>query len=400
MREKNQETERSLKAIVLKCLIAFWTVGIAFLMTLLLSPLMQPGVSPLFLLAVMISAWRGGLLVGLLATFLAAFASAFVLLPPKYSLEIDHNDWLQIIVFTFAAVVIGSLSASRKRAEEDKELLLIKTEKARVEAEQANAVKDEFLAAVSHELRTPLTTIKTLTRVMQRRELAKEEQTEYLKDIASECDRQIDLVHNLLDLSKIKSGGLDLDLRCVNIEEVIRACEKIERIEANEHNHKISVEIAPDLPFVKADHSALRRALCTIIENAIKFTPRGGKIVLRSYNQNDEVIIEVEDTGRGISEDDLPHIFDKFYRGRQIVKNSGSEPLSAEVPGVGLGLNLAKVLIESMKGKVSVKSQLGRGSNFMIHLPEWKESSGQNLSRDFSGLILGDASMSKTEGLG
>lgn len=307
-----------LKAAILRYLIAFWTVGIAFTATLLLSPLMQPGVSPLFLLAVMISAWRGGLAVGLLATFLAAFANVFVFLPPKYSLDIDHNDWLQMIVFSFAAIVVGSLSASRKMAEEAREASFIKEQMARIEAEKANAVKDEFLAAVSHELRTPLTTIKTLTRVMQRRELEREEQNEYLKDIASECDRQIDLVHNLLDLSRIKAGGLELESQAVNIEEVVRACEKIERIEANEHDHKLEVKIAPNLKRARADHSALRRALCTIIENAIKFTPPGGRITLNAYNQNEFVVIEVKDTGQGIRAEDLPHIFDKFYRDSRI----------------------------------------------------------------------------------
>lgn len=373
MSETKSEFYPIFKAVIFRYWIAFWTVGIAFTATLLLSPLMQPGVSPLFLLAVMISAWRGGLSVGLLATFLAAFANVFIFLPPKYSLDIDHNDWLQMIVFSFAAIVIGSLSASRKTAEEAKETSLIKEQAARIEAEKANAVKDEFLAAVSHELRTPLTTIKTLTRVMQRRELQREEQAEYLKDIASECDRQIDLVHNLLDLSRIKAGGLELESRRINIEEVVRACEKIERIEANEHDHKIDVQIAPDLNFAQADHSALRRALCTIIENAIKFTPRGGRITLNAYNQNNFVVIEVKDTGQGIGAEDLPHIFDKFYRGRQNI-NDSEELKNAEVPGIGLGLNLARVLIQGMNGTLEAESIIGDGSTFFIRLPEWAEN--------------------------
>ncbi|MDQ3687545.1 MAG: DUF4118 domain-containing protein, partial [Acidobacteriota bacterium] len=197
-------------ASVLRYMVAVWTVGLAFAATLLLSPLVQPGVSPLFLLAVMISAWRGGLGAGLLATALSALASAFVFLPPTFSLRLDRDDLLQLAVFTFAAIIIGTLSAARRRAEDEREALLVREQLARVEAERANAVKDEFLAAVSHELRTPLTTIKTLTRVMQRREPGVAERREYLDDIASECDRQIDLVHNLLDLSRIKAGGVQI----------------------------------------------------------------------------------------------------------------------------------------------------------------------------------------------
>jgi K+-sensing histidine kinase KdpD len=136
-------------AIALRYMVAVWTVGLAFAATLLMSPLVQPGVSPLFLLAVMISAWRGGLGAGLLATALSALASAFVFLPPTFSLRIDREAVLQLVVFTFAAVIIGTLSAARRRSDDEREALLVREQLARVEAEQANAVKDEFLAAVS-----------------------------------------------------------------------------------------------------------------------------------------------------------------------------------------------------------------------------------------------------------
>ncbi|HLL73185.1 MAG TPA: ATP-binding protein [Pyrinomonadaceae bacterium] len=367
-------------ASVLRYLVAVWTVGLAFAATLLMSPLVPPGISPLFLLAVMISAWRGGSGAGLLATALAALASAFVFLPPTYSLRIDRDDLLQLAVFTFAAVIIGTLSAARRRAEDEREALLVREQVARVEAERANAVKDEFLAAVSHELRTPLTTIKTLTRVMQRRDPGEAERREYLEDIASECDRQIDLVHNLLDLSRIKAGGVQIKPQRVDAAEVVRACEKIERAEAEEHGHKLIVELPPELPFVRADHSALRRALCTIAENSIKYTPDGGSITLRAYSDEVSVIIEVEDTGRGIRDEDMPHIFDKFYRGH--ARGDGAEGLSEneqEVPGIGLGLHLARALVEGMDGSIEVRSRAGVGSTLRLRLPVWSgESNGDD----------------------
>ncbi len=367
-------------ASVLRYLVAVWTVGLAFAATLLMSPLVPPGISPLFLLAVMISAWRGGSGAGLLATALSALASAFVFLPPTYSLRIDRDDWLQLAVFTFAAVIVGTLSAARRRAEDEREALLVREQVARVEAEQANAVKDEFLAAVSHELRTPLTTIKTLTRVMQRREPSEAERREYLEDIASECDRQIDLVHNLLDLSRIKAGGMQIKSQRVDAGEVVRACEKIERAEAEEHGHRLLVELPPGLPFIRADHSALRRALCTVAENANKYTPDGGSITLRAYSDGGSVIIEVEDTGRGIRAEDMPHIFDKFYRGQ--ATGDGAEGVSEneqEVPGIGLGLHLARALVEGMNGLIEVHSHAGAGSTFRLRLPVWSgESNGDN----------------------
>jgi signal transduction histidine kinase len=357
--------------------IAVWTVGAAFAATLAASTLVEPGVSPLFLLAVMVSAWRGGLGAGLFATVLSALLSAFVFLPPAFSLQIDRGDMLLLGVFTVAAVLIGSLSASRKRAEEAREILLVKEQAARAEAERASRVKDELLAAVSHELRTPLTTIKTLTRVLQRREMTDEEREEYLADIASECDREIDLVLNLLDLSRIRSGGVRIHLQPVILRDVVSACEKIVRGDIEKHNHRLTIEVQPELSPVRADRSALRRALCAIIENSIKYTPDVGQITIRAAASGDEAVIEIEDNGRGIAGEDLPHVFERFYRGR----NAGGslQASDEEVPGIGLGLNLAKTLIEGMNGEISVESHLEKGTKFTVRLPFW---TAENESED------------------
>jgi len=351
--------------------IAVLTVGAAFLLSVAASPLVEPGISPFFLLAVMVSAWRGGLSVGLFATSLSAFASAFVFLQPRFSLSIDRSDMLQLAVFVIASVMVGSLSAARRRAEEAREILLIKEQTARREAEAANLVKDEFLAAVSHELRTPLTTIKTLTRVLQRREITDEERAQYLADIASECDREIDLVLNLLDMSRIKTSGIQIETKRTDAEQTILSCEKLVIGAAEERRHTVTVEIADDLPFIDADHSALRRALCAIVENAIKFTPDGGRIFIRAKKAGDVACIEIEDYGRGIAENDLPRIFDKFYRGSGA--GGAAQAIADEVPGIGLGLNLAKTLIEGMNGSLTVESRLGQGTKFIARLPVWAE---------------------------
>lgn len=378
-------TRSDIGATLLRYMVAVWTVGLAFAATLLVSPVMQPGISPLFLLAVMISAWRGGLGVGLFATALSALASAFVFISPSYSFRIDRNDLLKLVVFTFAAVVIGGLSAARRRAEEERELLLEREQAARIEAERANAVKDEFIAAASHELRTPLTTIKALTRVLLRQQPNEDERREYLEDIASECDRQIDLVHNLLDLSRIKASGVQIELQAVDAGEVARACEKIERVEAATHQHDLSIEVADDLPPACADYSALRRALCAIIENSIKYTPDGGAITLHAYQHENRILFEIEDTGRGIRPEDLPHIFDKFYRGGaasgdEDAHASSSRGERTEVPGIGLGLHLARVLIEGMDGTIKAMSQVNKGSTFVVSLPAWNKEANARVA--------------------
>lgn len=356
--------------------VAVWTVGVAFGATLLLSPFIAPRVSPLFLLAVMMSAWRGGLGAGLLATALSALINVYVLLPPAFSFQAEREDLLQLAVFICAAVIIGTLSAARRRAEAEREAMLLRAQSARAEAERANATKDEFLAAVSHELRTPLTTIKALTRILLKKNPGEDERREYLEDIASECDRQIDLVHNLLDLSRIRAGGVEIEVRRVEVGEVVQACEKIERIEAAEHNHDLSVHLASDLPYVRADQNALRRALCSVVENAIKYTPAGGRIHINAYPEDSHVAIEVEDNGRGIHTEDLPHVFDSFYRGRTGEALEGDGRDNEEVPGIGLGLHLARSLIEGMQGSIEVRSKLGEGSTFILRLPVWEDDSG------------------------
>src|ERR1044071_8482709 len=228
-------------ARVRRYLIGVWSVAAVFALTMLATRYVGLNVTPVYLAAVMFSTWRGGLGAGLVATALSAVLGAFFFFPPAYSFTVYGEDLLQLGVFTLAALVISSLSAARERA-------LALSEQARREAEAANSVKDEFLAAVSHELRTPLTTIKTLTRVLLKKNPSEEARREYLEDIAAECERQIDLVHNLLDLSRVKAGGVEIRPARVEGAEAVRDCEKTVRPAATERGQELAVDLNPDLP--------------------------------------------------------------------------------------------------------------------------------------------------------
>jgi ammonium transporter, Amt family len=361
-------------------------VATVFVLTMFATRYVEMDVSSVYLAAVMFSTWRGGLGAGLLATALSAVLGAFFFFPPAYSFKVYGEDLLQLGVFTLAALIISSLSAQRERA-------LGLEQQARREAESANAVKDEFLAAVSHELRTPLTTIKTLTRVLLKKNPTEEERREYLEDIASECERQIDLVHNLLDLTRVRVGGVDIRAARVDVGETLRACEKIERGGAAERRQELAVEITSELPPVRADRSALRRAVCAVVENAVKYTPDGGRITLRARRDGggERVAIEVEDTGPGISPEDLPRIFERFYRGRAGASDGDAE---TEVPGIGLGLHLARVLVEGMGGSIEAGSRVGRGSTFTLRLPVWRDESDD----EAGGLAAGSVSTLERRG--
>lgn len=235
-------------------------------------------------------------------------------------------------------------------------------------------LKSEFVSSVSHELRTPLTTISTLTHVLRYADTSEAERSEYLDTIAAECDRQIDLVTNLLDLSRIESGAYELELGPVDVGEVIQNCLRMIKHSAEARDQEVRAELPENPITVLADNRTLRRAICSITENAIKYSPAGGTIILGAKVVGDEGCIYIKDTGYGISPTDLPHIFDRFYQGRA---TKGDVE-----PGVGLGLYVVRGLVEQLGGRISVESEVGSGSTFTIWLSRWSDDDEQRVGEE------------------
>jgi signal transduction histidine kinase len=244
---------------------------------------------------------------------------------------------------------------------------------------ELDRLKSEFVSTVSHELRTPLTTIKALTRLLMRDGLDETKRREYIETISVECDRQIDFVLNMLDLSRIEGGVLRVTHERVDVQEVISSVVKSETRAAEKRRHDLRFDENPQVPPVCADPKELRRVLSNVVENAIKYTPDGGRIVLSALQQDGQVAISVADNGRGIPPEDMPILFDKFHRGRPAHHSAAmrnaitdAELLEdADVSGVGLGLYLARNVMERMGGHITVESDVGRGSTFKLHLPLW-----------------------------
>jgi signal transduction histidine kinase len=226
-----------------------------------------------------------------------------------------------------------------------------------------------------------LTTIKALTRLLMREGLEETKRREYIETISVECDRQIDFVLNLLDLSRIEGGVLRVTHERVEVDRVISSVAKSEARSAEKRKHELRVEGQPEVPPVCADPKELRRVLSNIVENAIKYTPDGGRIILSATEEESHVVINVKDNGRGIPAEDMPILFDKFHRGRPAPHSTAiaegttnAEFLEdADVSGVGLGLYLARNVMERMGGRISVDSEVGRGSTFKLHLPFWND---------------------------
>jgi signal transduction histidine kinase len=254
-------------------------------------------------------------------------------------------------------------------------------EKREARLAELDRLKSEFVSSVSHEMRTPLTTIKALTRLLMRDGLDESKRREYVETISVECDRQIDLVLNLLDLSRIEGGVFRIAHERVDVAEVVSSCVRSEARAAEKRGHELRVEPAGELPHVCADPKALRRVLSNIIENAIKYTPDGGRIRLSARAEGDEVLVGVADNGRGIPPEDMPVLFDKFHRGRPAPHSEATQGATtdaefledADMSGVGLGLYLGRNVMEQMGGRITVESEVGRGSTFTLHLPAWRE---------------------------
>lgn len=246
---------------------------------------------------------------------------------------------------------------------------------------ELDRLKSEFVSTVSHELRTPLTTIKALTRLLMREGLDESKRREYIETISVECDRQIDFVLNLLDLSRIEGGVLRVTHQRVDVQEVISSVVKSETRSAEKRRHDLRLDPDLEVPPVCADPKELRRVLSNLVENAIKYTPDGGRIVLSALQQDGQVAISVTDNGRGIPPEDMPILFDKFHRGRPAPHSEAMRGATtdaefledADVSGVGLGLYLARNVMEQMGGRITVESQVGRGSTFQLHLPMWRD---------------------------
>lgn len=225
----------------------------------------------------------------------------------------------------------------------------------------AELAKIEFLSHVSHELKAPLNTIKGYTELLIDGDLKNREAIiEFCNTVNEEADRLSNLINNLLHLSKIEMGGLTLSRSMTRTGEFI---ENIFKIAISQKKKGIKYElIIPDkIPPVSIDKEFMGIVLINLIGNAIKYTPELGKVTLRVEEEGDNLIISVIDTGIGISEEDLPHIFEKFYR--------SSDEMVRTQTGHGLGLAIAKQIVELHGGDIKVISKKGAGSQFSIVLP-------------------------------
>ena len=260
----------------------------------------------------------------------------------------------------FAKSVSEQASELLERLILQEEIILAQDERRRLE--ELNALKSFFVSSVSHELRTPLTSILIFAEMLRTGPVkSRKQQEEYLEIIEGESNRLARLITNILDFAKIERGVKEYSFAQTNIRSVIRKSVQAIRYQFLAKDARLSVRIGKGLPGINADADALEEAVLNLLSNALKYSTTVRKIDLRVSRERNAIVLAVSDRGIGIPEDELPHIFDQFYR----VKDEKTR----QVGGTGLGLAVVKHIVEAHRGTLTVTSAVGRGTTFTITLP-------------------------------
>jgi PAS domain S-box-containing protein len=266
-----------------------------------------------------------------------------------------------------AGKIIGASKIARdiseqKRIEQERKEALNEARKARQEAEFSNRVKDEFLATISHELRTPLTAVLGWVRMLRAAKLDVDIQMKALEVIDRNVRSQAQLIEDLLDISRITMGKLRLDVRPVQPSAVIAAAVDSLRFAADARQIRIQTVVDSNAGPISGDFERLQQVLWNLISNAIKFTPKGGRVQIVLERVNSHIEIQVTDNGRGIKPDFLPYIFNRFSQADTTTTRTHG--------GLGMGLAIAKAIMELHGGTISASSEGdGKGSTFTVSIP-------------------------------
>jgi signal transduction histidine kinase/ActR/RegA family two-component response regulator len=253
-------------------------------------------------------------------------------------------------------------NTARRKSEEALQRALRTSESIRASVESANRAKDEFIATVSHELRTPLNTIRLWSRMLASGRVPHSEWADGVRTIDRAALSQQQLIDDLLDVSRMASGQLRLAVRATRLAQAVKGA--IEAIQPSADARKITVvsKLSDEVGVVRADPDRIQQVIWNLLTNAVKFTPGGGEIEVILARRDSEVEIAVKDSGIGIRPEFLPHVFERFRQ--------AEEATTRQHGGLGLGLAIAKQLVELHGGTIGVESEgEGRGATFIVRLP-------------------------------
>jgi PAS domain S-box-containing protein len=284
---------------------------------------------------------------------------------------------------------------ARRRAEEERAELLSRERDARKHAEDADRLKDEFLATLSHELRTPLTAVLGWASLMRTGDVPATDFARALEIIERNARSQARLIDDLLDVSRIITGNLHVEMRPLDLASVVELASEAVRPAAKAKGIRLQLEFDSETRMVRGDPTRLRQVVWNLLLNAIKFTPRGGSVSVRVEASESSARLVVSDTGEGINPEFLPYVFDRFRQAQ------GS--ISRKQGGLGLGLAVVRHLVELHGGSVNAQSEgPGKGSTFTVDLPiaqNGEEFTHGDAEREAQELRQALASRTRLQGL-
>ncbi|MBI5842044.1 MAG: GAF domain-containing protein [Chloroflexi bacterium] len=261
--------------------------------------------------------------------------------------------------------IVGVLETINKQkgkfTDADESLLLVLGAQAAVAIENARLFQQsDLISEFVHELRTPLASLSTATYLLLRPEMSQEQRDQIINNIHGETMRLNALASSFLDLARLESGRVQFRKSSFSIADLMYECKDVMTSKAVEDNIQVRIESPEGLPLLEADRDKIKQVLLNLISNAIKYNRPNGTVMVRAEATESEMSIYVQDTGVGIPEESLPHLFQKFYR----VREHESRAL-----GTGLGLSICKQIVQGHAGRMEVKSKVGVGTVFTVILP-------------------------------
>jgi signal transduction histidine kinase/CheY-like chemotaxis protein len=310
------------------------------------------------------------------------------LMPALLILELrlifDHIEFFEIVSYLLAVFILFTLSTSRRAYKNSNQNIRLRIEAdfredalraAKNEAEHANEAKSIFLSNMSHELRTPLNAIIGYAQLLEHDESLNQKQRANIREINDAGELLLELVNQVLDLSSIEEGNLDVSIEPVVLQDVLHECKSLV-LPLADKNH-IRLDFITDFTgCVMADHTRLKQIILNLLSNAIKYNRPNGMVNVRcSHAADNRVRIEVSDTGYGIPDNKLNSLFEPFNR---------LDINPKRIEGTGIGLTISKKLTEMMKGTLNVQSEISRGSTFWIELESSRSNTGRDMHEDLT----------------
>ena len=261
--------------------------------------------------------------------------------------------------------VVGVLEAINHKdgqfTASNQEVLMTLGAQAAVAIENARLFQQsDLVAEFVHELRTPLASINAAAHLLMRPEISEEQRNQMSDIINNETLRLSEMATSFLDFARLESGRTTFKIDEMDLAELLDECGRVMKVRMAEKNLTLTLNLSETLPKIEGDRDKLKQVFINLLSNAHKYNRTNGSIVISTAVEDNEILVSVEDTGIGIAENDIPNLFEKFYR------VPGSDKIST---GSGLGLSISKRIVEAHGGRINVKSKLGEGTIFTVHLP-------------------------------